>query len=79
MKKEVAKVISKEEMQEKRKEIMKELRRERNKKYYQDTKDKNKMLCECCCLRVDKHYYERHCETRIHKRLFERSKNPDDI
>lgn len=79
VKKEEPKVLSKEEIKLKRQEIMNESRRERNRIYYQNKKEANKVLCECCCLRVDKHYYERHCQTRIHKRLFERTENSDKV
>ena len=59
-----------ENMKTQRDEILKVSRTERNKAYYEKLKQ-NKKTCEACCCEVIGSYWDKHLETKRHKKYAE--------
>ena len=59
------------ELEIKRKQLLKDLKKERNIKTYNNRRA-NKIVCDTCCVVVDQYYYDKHCNTKFHKKLVER-------
>lgn len=57
-------------LKEKRAEIRKQRKKESNIEYYKKLKD-NMKVCECCACAVVPSYWNKHLETKRHKRLSE--------
>lgn len=54
-------------LKEKREDINRRVRVIRNKKYYEESKEKNKLLCECCQCYINKYGWKKHEESNKHR------------